>query len=109
VETKTATQKQKKFNKYCMEKYIIVSFVIAFVFLLVKLAEIRYLDAPHEKKTMKQIFRDIVFVFVSSFAVEFLYFHFQKQINEFLNIWTDGKSGYVDEMDVPVFTDLAPF
>lgn len=84
-----------------MEKYILLSFLITFAFFLVKLIEIRYLDLPHEKKTMKQIFRDIVFVFICSISTEFIYFQFYKPINEFFNLWTNNKTVSIEDLNNP--------
>lgn len=49
-----------------MEKYIIHSSIIVFIYLLFKFAEMRIINKDKEKKPIKEIMRELIIVFLSS-------------------------------------------
>lgn len=77
-----------------MEKYIIHSGIIAFIYLLMKFVEMRI--AKKEAKPMKELIRDTIIVYLSAMVGLYI-------INEFM------PSGEVTKTVTNVFTDAPGF
>ena len=84
-----------------MEKEIIVSILVSILFFVLKMIEMKYLEK--DMKPLKIIIRDTVLVFVSTFTTIFLYFHFERYINEFFCVVTDTKQ--LSSHSTQIFTD----
>ena len=89
-----------------MEQVFILAISITLLFFVLKIIEMKYLDK--EVKPFKLIFRDTIIVFVSSIASSFVYFYFNKQINDFFHIITATQI-LSTEANTPVFTDEPGF
>jgi hypothetical protein len=89
-----------------MEQVLLLSITITFLFFVLKIVEMKYLDK--EVKPFKIIFRDTVIVFVSSMVSSFAYFHFNKHIHDFFNIITSTPT-LSTPSNTPVFTDEPGF
>jgi len=84
-----------------------IGFAIAIVlcFTLLKFVEMRYIE--REFRSLKLFIRDAVYVFVASLAVLYLYFRFEKNIQEFFCFITDSK--VLVPNTTQVFTDEPSF
>jgi len=89
-----------------MEQVLLLSITITFLFFVLKIVEMKYLDK--EVKPFKIIFRDTVIVFFSSIVSSFVYFHFNKHIHDFFNIITATPT-LSTASNTPVFTDEPGF
>lgn len=89
-----------------MEQVFILAIAITCLYFILKIVEMKYLDK--EVKPFKTIFRDTIIVFVSSIASSFVYFQFNKQINDFFNIITSTAT-ISTAANTPVFTDEPGF
>uniref|UniRef100_A0A6C0HHL8 Uncharacterized protein n=1 Tax=viral metagenome TaxID=1070528 RepID=A0A6C0HHL8_9ZZZZ len=89
-----------------MEQVIILAIAITLIFFVLKIVEMKYLEK--EVKPFKLIFRDTIIVFISSMSASFIYFHFNKNINDFFNIITATPT-LSTSANTPVFTDEPGF
>lgn len=89
-------------TKCIMEQVFILAISITFLFFVLKIVEMKYLDK--EIKPFKLIFRDTIIVFVCSMIASFTYFHFNKHIHDFFNIITATPT-LSSSANTPVFTD----
>lgn len=89
-----------------MEKVLFLAISITLLFFVLKIIEMKYLDK--EVKPFKLIFRDTIIVFVSCIASSFVYFYFDKHINDFFHIIT-ATPVLSSETNIPVFTDEPGF
>ena len=92
--------------KCIMEQVLILAISVTFLFFILKIVEMKYLDK--EIKPFKTIFRDTVIVFVSAMASSFVYFQFNTYINDFFNIITATPT-LSTSANTPVFTDEPGF
>lgn len=83
------------------EKIIGFSIAIVLVFSLFKVLEMKYID--RDERALKLFIRDAVYVFLSSLAVLFVYFQFEKNIQEFFCFLTNSKN--IVPNTTQIFTD----
>jgi hypothetical protein len=70
-----------------MEKALVISTVISILFAIFKFIEMKYIDK--HLKPLKDILRDIVIVFLSSFLTLMVFLYYQNRIEDFLAILTN--------------------
>jgi hypothetical protein len=89
-----------------MENIIIISLLTTFVFTLVKIVIMKYVDK--EMKPLKFLVKDAIIVFLSACAATFAFYHLNGNISQLLNVITDTKT-----IPVPgtaeIFTDTPGF
>ena len=88
-----------------MEKLLVVSGLIAFIFFLLKMLEMKYI--LKEWKPLKHTIRDSVYVFISGFLCLFVFLNISGSVNDFMNVITDNKS--MNLKATQVFTDEPGF
>jgi hypothetical protein len=88
-----------------MEKVFIISFLITFVFCVVKFLEAKYLDK--EWKPLKFFVRDAIIVFSSSITASYIFFHNDGAINEMFNVVTEKT--VINGANTQIFTDVPGF
>ncbi len=89
-----------------MEKVIVLSILITFMFGLVKFGEMKLID--NKIKPLKLFIRDMAIVFISSVFITMVYFYFDNSIAELFNVVTNSKN--MNNLSTPqVFTDLPGF
>jgi hypothetical protein len=88
-----------------MEKILIVSFLITFIFCVIKFLEAKYLDK--EWKPLKYFVRDAIIVFISTAVGAFIFFQNNNAISEFFNVVTEAKT--LNTANTQIFTDAPGF
>jgi hypothetical protein len=88
-----------------MEKVFIISFLITFVFCVVKFLEAKYLDK--EWKPLKFFVRDAIIVFSSSVIAAFIFFHNDGTISELFDVVTEKT--VINSANTQIFTDVPEF
>ena len=89
-----------------MEKIIIISLTITFIFGIVKFAEMKLVNT--KIKPLKHFIRDTAMVFVSSIIGCFIYFHYDGSISELFNLVTNKST--INNLTSPqIFTDAPGF
>ena len=89
-----------------MEKIIIISLTITFIFAIIKFVEMKFIDS--NIKPMKHFIRDTSIIFVSSVIGCFIYFHYDGSISELFNLVTN-KSTVNNLTSLQIFTDEPGF
>ena len=84
-----------------MEKLILISLFITFLFCIVKILEMKYLEK--EWKPLKHIIRDAAIVFASSMAGLFVFFNLNGSMTDFFHLVTDKKT--INTAATQIFTD----
>jgi hypothetical protein len=84
-----------------MEKLLLISLFITFLFCIVKIFEMKYLEK--EFKPLKHIIRDAAIVFASSMAGLFVFFHLNGSMTDFFYLVTDKKT--INTAATQIFTD----
>jgi len=85
-----------------MEKALFLAIGITIVFGIFKFLEMKYLDK--HLKPLRDLVRDLVMVFLSSFLCSFGVLHYQTKIDDFLSILTNTSSLKPDNTQVFVGT-----
>ena len=85
-----------------MEKALFLAIGITIVFGILKFLEMKYLDK--HLKPLRDVVRDLVMVFLSSFLCSFAVLHYQTKIDDFLSILTNTSSLKPDNTQVFVGT-----
>jgi hypothetical protein len=88
-----------------MEKLLFISALIALMFFIFKMLEMKYIDK--EMKPLKNVIRDSVFVFISSLGCLFVFLTFNGSINDFMSIITADKGSNLKATEI--FTDEPGF
>ena len=88
-----------------MENVIITSLAITFLYVCVKIIEMKFIDK--QWKPVKQIIKDAAVVLISSVVVTLSYNYLKPNINEFFSVVTDSK--VVSATNTQVFTDEPNF
>jgi hypothetical protein len=88
-----------------MEQVFIVSFLVTFLFCVVKFLEAKYLDK--EWKPLKFFVRDAIIVFSSAIVASIMFFYNQGAISEFFNVVTETTA--LNSSTTQVFTDAPEF
>jgi hypothetical protein len=89
-----------------MEKVIVLSILITFMFGLVKFGEMKLIEK--KIKPLKTFVRDMVIVFISALFITMVYFYFDNSITELFNVVTNSKN--LNNLSTPqVFTDSPGF
>lgn len=88
-----------------LERILGFAIAIVLVFTILKFVEMRYIE--REFRSLKLFIRDAVYVLVSSLAVLYLYFRFEKNIHEFYCFMTNSK--VLVPNATQVFTDEPTF
>jgi putative effector of murein hydrolase LrgA (UPF0299 family) len=88
-----------------MEKLFIISALIAGIFFLFKLLEMKYITK--EWQPLKHVIRDSVYVFVSGVISLFLVLNMNGSVNDFMDVMTNTKGG--DLKATQIFTDEPGF
>ena len=90
---------------YAMEKELFISVLIAFIFFVFRVLEMKYIDK--EWTPLKFVVRDIFMIFVASLVGSSLYFYAQTDILDFFSVVTDN----VDAAPIAsqIFTDEPGF
>lgn len=85
-----------------MQKVIILSFLITFIYSIIKFIEAKYIE--NEFKPLKLVVRDAMVVLLSSMSCLFIFYYFENNIFDFFNMITDNKNKIISEK-VDVFVD----
>lgn len=88
-----------------MERELLVSFLIAAFFFIVRVFEMKYIDK--QWTPLKYVVRDIFIVFVSSLLGSSLFFYAQNGILDFFSVVTDNVE--VAPVASQIFTDEPGF
>jgi hypothetical protein len=88
-----------------MEKVFIISFLITFVFCVVKFLEAKYLDK--EWKPLKFFVRDAIIVFSSAIVASFIFIHNDGAIGELFDVVTEKT--VINSANTQIFTDVPGF
>lgn len=88
-----------------MEQVFIVSFLVTFLFCVVKFLEAKYLDK--EWKPLKFFVRDAIIVFSSAIVASIMFFYNQGVISDFFNVVTETTA--LNSSTTQVFTDTPEF
>jgi len=88
-----------------MEKLLITCALIALIFFILKMLEMKYVDK--EMKPLKNVIRDSVYVFVASLGCLFILLNFNGPINDFMDILTANKQ--FNFKSTEIFTDEPGF
>jgi len=88
-----------------MEKLLVLSLVISVLYIFTKIVEMKYVDK--QMKPFRNVLRDSVVVFLSSFVGLFAGFMLQGNVSDFMNIMTNTKS--FNPNDTQVFTGEPEF
>jgi hypothetical protein len=88
-----------------MENILIVSFLITFIFCVMKFLEAKYLDK--EWKPLKYFVRDAIIVLISTAIGSFIFFQNSNSISELFNVVTETKT--LNSATTQIFTDTPGF
>ena len=88
-----------------MEKMLMVSVMTTFLFCLVKLIQMKFIEK--EMQPIKDLVRDALMVFVAGFAGYFLYFKMDGTISDFFNAVTE--TNVISTTNTEIFTDKPDF
>lgn len=88
-----------------MENIFLFAIFTTILFVLLKLAEMKYLEK--EFKPLKYIVRDAVIVFSSSLSAAYGFFYMKGSIDDFFNIVTENKT--LNMETTQIFTDTPGF
>jgi hypothetical protein len=88
-----------------MEKILIISFLITFIFCVMKFLEAKYLDK--EWKPLKFFVRDAIVVLISTALGSFIFFRNDNTISELFNVVTENKT--LNTANTQIFTDAPGF
>jgi TctA family transporter len=88
-----------------MEKIFIISFLITFIFCVMKFLEAKYLDK--EWKPLKYFVRDAIIVLISTALGSFIFFQNNNAISELFNVVTETKT--LNTASTQIFTDAPGF
>ena len=89
-----------------MQKILLISFCITFLFSFFKFIEMKYLENG-ELKPLKYFVRDAVIVFSSSLVTTYTCMHLDGSITNFFNLLTDTKT--INIAATEIFTDMPGF
>ncbi len=73
-----------------MEKLLVLSGLMAFLYFLIKILEMKYIDK--EAKPLKYVIRDTFYVFISSLVCLYLFLTFNGSIDNMMSVITNDKS-----------------
>jgi len=88
-----------------MEKIFIISFLITFIFCVMKFLEAKYLDK--EWKPLKYFVRDAIIVLISTALGSFIFFQNNNAISELFDVVTETKT--LNTASTQIFTDAPGF
>uniref|UniRef100_A0A6C0CPI2 Uncharacterized protein n=1 Tax=viral metagenome TaxID=1070528 RepID=A0A6C0CPI2_9ZZZZ len=88
-----------------MEKVLLMTIVICVLFGIIKFLEMKYIEK--HLKPLKEILRDLVMVFASSFVSIFIFFHYQNSIDDFVSVLTN--TSHLKSETTQVFTGVPDF
>ena len=88
-----------------MENLFLIAVFATFLFLAIKILEMKYLEK--EMKPIKLIVRDGVIVFVSTILASYGYHYYNGSVTDFLNVITENKVMNADATQI--FTDSPGF
>ena len=88
-----------------MEKALILSLVVCFLFGIIKFLEMRYLEKKY--KPLKEIVRDLFIVLIAAFSASFMFLYHQDRIDDFLAILTN--TNIINKETTQVFTGSPDF
>lgn len=88
-----------------MEKALFLSVVVVVIFGVLKFLEMKYLDK--QLKPLRDVVRDLVMVFVSTFVSALAYIQYQNKFDDFLSVITN--TNVMKPEQTQVFTGLPDF
>ena len=88
-----------------MEKAFVLAVVICVLYSIVKYLEMRYLE--QKIKPLREIVRDVLMVFVSSFVCSFVFIYNKNKIDEFFAVVTN--TNILKPENTQVFTGVPGF
>lgn len=88
-----------------MEKALFLSIAIVVAFGIFKFLEMKYLDK--QLKPLRDVVRDLVMVFVSTFVSALAYIQYQNKFDDFLSVITN--TNVMKPEQTQVFTGLPDF
>ncbi len=88
-----------------MEKVLLLAIAITVLFGMMKFAEMKYLE--NKLKPLRDVIRDLVMVFGSSFVCAFGVINYQHKLDDFLSIITN--QSIVPQTTTQVFTGNPDF
>jgi hypothetical protein len=88
-----------------MEKALFLSVVVVVIFGVLKFLEMKYLDK--HLKPLRDVVRDLVMVFVSTFVSALAYIQYQNKFDDFLSVITN--TNVMKPEQTQVFTGLPDF
>ena len=75
---------------YRMEKVLLLAIAITVFYGVMKFLEMKYIE--NKLKPLRDVIRDLVMVFGSSFVCAFAVIHYQNKLDDFLSIITNQSS-----------------
>jgi len=88
-----------------MEKALVLAIIISVIYALLKFLEIKYLEKS--KKPLRDIVRDVIFVFISSFVSSYTFIYYQNKIDDFFSAITN--TNILKAENTQVFTGMPDF
>jgi len=88
-----------------MEKMLMVAMITTFLFCLIKLLQMKYLEK--EMRPLKDLVRDAIIVFIAGFAGYFVYFKMDGTVSDFFNAVTE--TNVITPGNTEIFTDKPDF
>lgn len=86
---------------YWMEKILVISGLITFLFSIAKVVEMKYIDK--QWPPLKYLIRDAFMVFLAAVVGLFVFFQMNGTLTDFMNIVTENKS--LNLKATQIFTD----
>jgi len=88
-----------------MEKIVLLSCALTFLYGLVKIIEMKFVD--QKWKPLKDIIRDLVFVFSCGFVVFYVFIKYQRNVDDFFSVVTN--TNILNPVNIEVFTGNPDF
>ena len=70
-----------------MEKVLLLACVLTFAYGILKFVEMKFIE--RQMKPLKEIVRDLILVFVSSFSVFYIFIQYQSKVDDFFSVVTN--------------------
>jgi multisubunit Na+/H+ antiporter MnhB subunit len=88
-----------------MEKMLMIAIITTFLFCLVKLLQMKFIEK--EMRPLKDLVRDALMVFIASFTGYYLYFKMDGSVSDFFHAVTE--TNVINPMNTEIFTDKPDF
>ena len=88
-----------------MEKVVLLAFSLTLFYGILKFLEMKFIE--RQMKPLKEIVRDLIVVFISSFSVFYLFVQYQTRIDDFFSVVTN--TNILNPNTTEVFTGSPDF